>query len=72
MPSHLTIEELKYILGDVVDALPPKERDVLTALYWEGLSLNEVGRQLGKSPRQVGRIRDRAFRKMRGLVDAAS
>jgi DNA-directed RNA polymerase specialized sigma24 family protein len=65
----LSIQDLKVVLGEVVDALPPIEGAVLTALYWEGLSLGEVAEMAHCSVRTVARVRDRAFKRIRGLTN---
>ncbi len=47
--------------------LPPEERYVLAALYWDGSSLWEIAKKLGVSTRTVGRIRQDALARLQKL-----
>lgn len=64
----LTIEQLRSVMGEVVDALPEREAVVLTALYWERLSLSEVAELVGMSKSNVWHLRNTAFKRIRRLV----
>lgn len=68
MSDGLDVEHLKSILGEVVDALPKREREVLTALYWERVGVREVARRMKKNPGSVFAIHERALRRIRKLV----
>lgn len=57
------------LLAEIVDVLPERGREVMNALYWECVSLGVVARRLGLSKRQVGRIRDRALRRLRSGIE---
>lgn len=46
-------------------SLPPVERNVLVLSYGRGLTLKEIGRQVGLSESGVCRVRSRAIAKMR-------
>lgn len=67
--SGVTVSELKAVLGEVVDLLPERESEVITALYWECLSLQEVAERLGTSKSRVRTLQRRAFNRIRKLVD---
>lgn len=51
-------------LSVVTDGLPAAERGIITMLYFEGLSLREVGLELGLTRMAVSRLRDRALRRI--------
>lgn len=53
----------------VTDGLPERERDVITMLYWEGLSLREAGERLGLNYETVRRVRDLALGRMARYFD---
>lgn len=65
----ISIEDLRHILGEIVDALPSDEAEVVTALHWERLSLSDVAQRLGVKKSRVVSLRDRAYRRIRGLVE---
>jgi RNA polymerase sigma factor for flagellar operon FliA len=48
-----------------LQSLPPVERNVLVLSYGRGLTLKEIGRQVGLSESGVCRVRSRAIAKMR-------
>jgi RNA polymerase sigma factor FliA len=50
--------------------LPPLERTVLALSYGRGLTLKEIGRQIGLSESGVCRVRSRALTKMRRRCSA--
>lgn len=53
----------------IVDDLPPREQQLVNAVYWEGVSLMEVARRLGISRRTAGRLHKSAMTRMRVLVE---
>lgn len=53
----------------LVDGLPPREQDLVNAVYWEGVSLMEVARRLGISRRTAGRLHRQAMGHLRTLVE---
>lgn len=69
MSAGLSIERLKAILPEVVEALPPVERAIVNALFWERLTLQQVADITGQHRTTIMRVRDRAFERIRGLCD---
>jgi RNA polymerase sigma-70 factor (ECF subfamily) len=55
-------------LGRALDALPPRERDALRAIYMEGCATAEVAARLGVSRRAVNLICERGRRRLRELL----
>lgn len=45
----------------LVDWLPEPDRQVVNGLFYEGQTLRGMAKELGVSPRTIGRIRDRAL-----------
>lgn len=64
----LAVSDLRVILPDIVDALPPAERHIVTALYWEQMSLREIAEEIGVHHTTIMRIRDRAFQRIQELT----
>lgn len=52
----------------LVDALPDREREVISRLFFGQASMGDVATELNLSKRQVGRIRDRALLRMGGAL----
>lgn len=55
-------EEAQARVRKCLDMLPPKQREVLTLRYFEGLKYTEIALQLGISPETVETHIKRAFR----------
>lgn len=55
-------EEAQVRVRKCLDMLPPKQREVLTLRYFEGLKYTEIALQLGISPETVETHVKRAFR----------
>ena len=55
-------EEAQARVRKCLDMLPPKQREVLTLRYFEGLKYTEIALQLGISPETVETHVKRAFR----------
>jgi hypothetical protein len=72
----LSKDQAKELLPLLVDALPPRELEVVNALFWEGASVRVValrmnlldkrGRPDGKA---VSRIRDRALKRLGEVLE---
>jgi DNA-directed RNA polymerase specialized sigma24 family protein len=74
-PSVESLAPLREVLADALDGLTPKERWVFDALVIEGLSLRQLGKQLGHGdPPHFGkthmaRLRDSIFDKLRAALE---
>lgn len=62
------IDKRKW-LAVVADALPKGERDVISALYYEGLSMRETATRLGVDVHTVFRRKDSALKKLRSYYE---
>lgn len=61
---------LSVKLRDALNALPEKERALVTKHYWEGKNLLEAGAELGISKSWASRLHAQAVERLRTLVDA--
>lgn len=66
--SHLEREERKRILAEAIEALPEKERLVVTLYYFEGLTAKEISQILGVSQSRISQIHSKALLRMRGRI----
>ncbi len=62
--------EMKQHLADAVDALPERERMVLTLYYYEELSMKEIAQLLGVVESRVSQIRSSAVLRVRSSLAA--
>ena len=56
-------------LRAAIDALPERERALMTKHYWEGKNLLEAGAELGISKSWASRLHAQAVDRLRALVD---
>jgi len=63
--------EMKQLLADAIDALPEKERLVLTLYYFEELTMKEIGETLGVVESRVSQIHSSAVVRLRAALGAA-
>ena len=61
--------ELKERLHHVVAALPKAERELIQAIYFEGVSANDYANQVGLTHRGVNKQRKRILSKLKMLLD---
>lgn len=61
-----TIQEL----GRAIEELPPRERMVITLLYYEGLTATEVAGLLGVTVSRISQLHSRALLRIRGKMGA--
>lgn len=61
-------EQVEQLLGEVIDALPERERLIVTLYYYEGLTLKEIGRVLGVTESRVSQLHTRAIVRLRARL----
>ncbi|ADL07886.1 FliA/WhiG family RNA polymerase sigma factor [Thermosediminibacter oceani] len=66
--SHVEKEEIKRILGEAIDRLPPKEKLVIALYYYEGLNLKEISVVLNLSPARISQLHTKAILRLRGSL----
>lgn len=62
--------ELKGVLSQAVEALPPQERTVITLYYFEGLTLKDIKSVLNVSESRVSQIHAQAVIRLRSKLKA--
>jgi len=67
--SELLDKEKKELLAQVIDALPEKERLVITLYYYEGLLLKEIADMLQVTESRVSQIHSKVLAKMRTKLE---
>jgi RNA polymerase sigma factor for flagellar operon FliA len=66
--DELNLKELRTTLGSAIDALPEKERVVLTLYYYEELTMKEIGKVLDISESRVCQLHGKALLKLRAVM----
>jgi RNA polymerase sigma factor for flagellar operon FliA len=61
-------KESKQALLDAVEAMPERERSVLTMYYYDGMTLTEIGSVLGVTESRVCQIHTKALRQLRSRL----
>jgi RNA polymerase sigma factor for flagellar operon FliA len=60
---------LAHKLRAALEALPAKERELVTKHYWEGKNLLEAGAELGISKSWASRLHAQAVERLRAVID---
>ena len=69
-PSRqMMADEQTQGLQDAIDRLPPDHRQVMVLRYRAGLSFEEIGKRLGRSPDAARMLWVRAFDRLRGEME---
>lgn len=63
-------EQERQILGEAIEALPPRCREILVLRRFHGLSYDEIGRRLGISPNTVNAQLAIAMLRCRDFLDS--
>ena len=66
--ERLLEEEMMQVLADAIDALPPKQKQIISLYYYENLNLREIGEVLGLSQQRVSQIRISALNQLRKVM----
>jgi RNA polymerase sigma factor for flagellar operon FliA len=61
----LSLEELKRVLTQAIEALSPKEKIVVALYYYEELTLKEIGQVLNYTESRICQIHSKAISKLR-------
>ena len=69
--AQIEKKEMKEILGGVIDALPEKEKLVITLYYYEEMTLKEIADIIGVSESRVSQIHSKVILKLRSKLGAA-
>jgi RNA polymerase sigma factor for flagellar operon FliA len=67
--EKLHVHQMARRLREAIDALPERERALVTKHYWEGKNLLEAGAELGMSKSWASRLHAQAVEKLRAIVD---
>lgn len=66
--EHIEKKELKQILGALIDALPERERLVVTLYYYEEMTLKEIAAILGVTESRVSQIHSKVILKLQNKM----
>jgi RNA polymerase sigma factor for flagellar operon FliA len=66
--KHLEAEEIKEILGEAIDKLPEKERNVITLYYFEELTLKEISAIMKVSESRISQLHTKSILRLRGKL----
>lgn len=56
--------EMRQVLADTIDGLPPKQKQIITLCYYENLNLREIGEVMGLTQQRVSQIRTVALERL--------
>jgi RNA polymerase sigma-70 factor (ECF subfamily) len=56
-------------LAEALEQLPEAQREALVLQHWQGWSLADIGRHLGRSPEAVAGLLKRGLKQLRGILD---
>ena len=68
----MEVGELKSALAAAIDALPDRERMVISMYYYDELTVKEIASVLGVSESRVSQLHTRAMMRMRTDVKRAA
>ena len=67
--ERLNLKETAAALGEAIDALPEKERLVLTLYYYEEMTMKEIGKTLGITESRVCQLHGKALIRLRNALE---
>jgi RNA polymerase sigma factor FliA len=62
--ARIVLQDTIDLLHRLVDALPPAEKQLITATYFQGLTLKEAGERAGKSKSWASRLHAKTLSKL--------
>jgi RNA polymerase sigma factor for flagellar operon FliA len=75
LPSEPERPDVAYARGEVesrvrtaIDALPPRERTVISLYYYGEVTMKEIGREIGVNESRVSQLHARAVRRLRDAL----
>lgn len=66
--SHIEIVEIREILGDSIDKLPEKEKNVISLYYFEELTLKEISAIMKVSESRISQLHTKAILRLKGKL----
>lgn len=66
--ESIGLQELRVAISQAVQALPEKERLVVTLYYFEELTMSEIGEVLGLTESRISQLHSKAALRMRGRI----
>ncbi|MGG3466005.1 FliA/WhiG family RNA polymerase sigma factor [Neobacillus pocheonensis] len=63
------IKERSHRLASLIDQLPEKEKLILSLIYYENLSMSEVGRILGLHKSRISQIHSQTLKKLKKVLE---
>ena len=66
--AYAEIEELKELLGNAINQLPPQEKLVITLYYYEGLNFKETAQVLDLSQGRISQLHTKAILRLKGYL----
>ncbi len=68
-PAEYVVQnELRRLITDIIEELPPREKHILALYYQEELTLREIGEILGISESRVCQIHSQTITRLRGRL----
>ncbi len=71
MDSRIEKQEMKEIMGRIIDALPRNEKLVITLYYYEEMTMKEIAQALDVSESRISQIHSKVLLKLRSKVQTA-
>lgn len=66
--SGLVSRDTGRILGEAIDQLPERERQVISLYYYDELTMKEIGKVLGITESRVSQLRTQAILRLKGRL----
>jgi RNA polymerase sigma factor for flagellar operon FliA len=66
--ESLDLREMKEVLAKAIDALPKKERTVITLYYYEELTMKEIGDVIGYTESRISQLHTKAVIRLRHRI----